>query len=263
MINLKKEDVKLSIAKLNSPKNFRKWQMGFNRYVGTLQLKYLLEYEVGNLYMRLTGVHTPTEGEVDRVKAKMQRNLSKSQVIKPDVYCKCPAGLRRVLQEGDTVQYFEVNEPYKVPDSILSLVLEGHVFIINNRIFMMFDDGREFLKFKVQLATNIDKLFTLIQSTVEGRNQEIVRTKRTPKEAYEYFCQKFGRSPILELKELRQKFRSIRCPNLRDYVHTFEMQLAEYSAGGGDDTEVALFDVFLETTLDEALHYFCELGERE
>jgi len=144
---------------------------------------------------------------------------------------------------------------------------------------MLFQDGREYLQFRVKLSANIDKVFTLLQSTVEGKNQQIVRTKGTPFEAYDYFCNKFGKDPVIELKELRRRFKTIRCPNLRDYVHNFEVQLADYLAAGGDEFEVSLFDSFLDqipddkyktlkmmftgNTLREAIDYFRRLAERE
>ena len=111
------------------------------------------------------------------------------------------------------------------------------------------------------------------------KKQEIVRTIKCPYEAYKYFCTKFGRDPALELKDMRKKFYRIRCPNLKDYIHSFEVPLAEYTAAGGNPEEISLYDAFLDqikdekyrlfkmmfkgNSLTEALDYFRDLADRE
>ena len=62
MINLKKDNMKLSITKLTSSRNFRRWQMGFTRYIGTLQLKYLIMFRMGQLHMKLSANRNAAAG---------------------------------------------------------------------------------------------------------------------------------------------------------------------------------------------------------
>ena len=125
--------------------------MGFTRYIGTLQLKYLIMFRMGQLHMKLSANRNAAAGDLELLNSKLQSNITISQTMKNEIYIRLPQVLRRILKEGNHICFYEINEPKKVPEEMLPLVLEGHIFIIDGKIYMVFEDGREYLEFKMKL----------------------------------------------------------------------------------------------------------------
>ena len=104
-VNLQKNDVKLSICKLSSPKNFRKWNTSFTRYIGTLQLKYLIRCNVAEPLLQLPSDKAGGPGDYEAVKAKVTSNTRISQTFPQTVFKLCPVSLKAALLQGNSIQF--------------------------------------------------------------------------------------------------------------------------------------------------------------
>ena len=154
-----------------------------------------------------------------------------------------------------------------VSKDIIVLILNADVIICNDNLYVLFD-------------ANVAKIFTVFCcSTVAGKNRQVIRGQATPFDAYNYLITKFGSNPVEELRKLRMKFRNIRCPNLSEYIHNFELLISEYEEAGGNRYENVIIDSFLSQlsdekyktfkmfftgeTIDDAIEYYRPIADKE
>ena len=77
--------------------------MGFTRYIGTLQLKYLIMFRMGQLHMKLSANRNAAAGDLELLNSKLQSNITISQTMKNEIYVRLPQVLRRILKEGNHI----------------------------------------------------------------------------------------------------------------------------------------------------------------
>ena len=229
-INLKKKDITLGITKLYNKKTWRPWSNAFNRYAGTLKLKHFLNYKIQEPMQVLATADRSDTDQIDQLRtiADSQKSPASTWLLE-----RLPLQLReKMLREEDT-KIFEKEKVNEIPKELIHLVLECSLIIIRDELYLIYHESKKLLEYLAACESKVDQLFTVMVTTIDNTLVETVRAKDDPYEAYKYLKSRFATDKYLELKNTRKKFRTIRCPNLTNYLHAFRQNLAEYETLGG------------------------------
>ena len=159
------------------------------------------------------------------------------------------------------------------------MIKDSHVIVLEDTLVQVFDDDEKYLENLGGFDTKVDKIFTLILNTIDNKIKQIVKSKKDPYDAFCYLRAKYKRELHIELKQCKKKLRTIRCPSLEEYLHSFELVLAEFEMLSGNRKTSEVFEAFIDgisdekystykclyngTDIDDALEYFRKIAERE
>ena len=131
MINLKKQELKLSISRLSSKQNFRKWEQGFIRYIGTLQLKHFLNYDIKGPVLLLD---EPEDLDQEDLQSLQEKCTQSGGTLPAETAVTFPQDLRQHILAAHTVHYFPLEALRNVPKELYAILLDAAIVICDTAL---------------------------------------------------------------------------------------------------------------------------------
>ena len=139
-------------------------------------------------------------------------------------------------------------------------------------MYYLYDDLTKFLEASARRYKENLKVKTLINTSLTQNIQSIINEEEDVYKVYMKLTQKFQKDLKIELKNIRNKIRKIKCKNLLKYIQKFEEAISLYVTAGGKRDENTIYDSFLENiksnkyrnikqfydgnNIDDAFNYF-------
>ena len=274
MQKLKCNEFQVAIPILRNESTFRTWEEAVVRYLGSLKLRHYLEYEIVPPQLLLSSTEQLILPDFDDMVSRLlPRNLQ-------DLVCRLPSIVREAVCQACKVFVFNKDVPSNIPRSLVKLVLKSTCLIVADcKLFIIVENAETCLEMFDQQNADMDKVYGVLYTTVSQQNLQVVKSQPTVFGSYQALVLKFRKDLHLELKTVRRKFSSLRCPTLTKYLADFITILAEYESLGGNRYDTGIADFLVDNipndryefykhlyrgkTVDEGLEYFKQIAQRE
>ncbi len=241
-VKLKTNETVLKIPILSSRDSYSNWREEFYRYAKSLKLEHFLDYNVQEPALELV-----VKEEMDEDQALLRKLSleSKANIKLEKIQC-IPVNIRQAMIHASTVNYFARNEPVPgMPKEFFQFLLEASVAVADSQLFVVYTRTEKYIPAMTEYMAKRSKLETLMLNTVAKNIKNLIKNVEI-KAAFELLENKFRKDHSFERKRLRRVLRTIRCPNLTDFITNFELKVAEYETVGGWRTDEAVGDAFYD-----------------
>ena len=235
-LKLKSGDLSVKIPTLTDESNFRVWDRALKNYLGSASLEKYILYDIKD----------PYQLEDEDIEYLRMPEVT----VKLNGYTKIkriPTELKRIVANSESTKIYTKTKPKEIPGKFIEDVIDADIILINEKeLYFLYDDLTKFLEASSKRYKENVKVKTLINTSLTQNIQSIISEEEDVYKVYQKLTEKFQKDVKIELKNIRNKFRKIKCKNLLKYIQKFEEAMSLYVTAGGKRDENTIYDSFLE-----------------
>ena len=268
----KKDKDTLKIPVLKRRNEFRIWKDRLLTHLRTKEVGYHLTHDVQSPILIDPEIYTTRIENIDGF-----NNILVPQEF-DNFQWKLPNRLAEEIQQNKEKIKVYHEESNFVPDDFFSLIIEALVLIVDTKLYTVLADKKKWIKAKRHYIK--EKMFVnnQIKTTIARERVHIFTSQQSNFQGFKNIEKSFLKETDLEQAQIIKRLSTTKFKFIRQYIDAFDSLVCEYVAVGGNREDRIIHSMFLTkipdkystekniyngSTLDQAMDYFRNIGDRE